>query len=331
MQHKLKLPSEVRQTLLQYADKLGLYMEGNLLKIIDAEGDEQFMEYLREAAERDMNIRSKRLRITKQIQEQNKNLVLLNEKLQQTISELEVARDKAEEALKKSNRQNEGIVQFSWMLSHNLRGPIASLLGVINLFSRDKSLPSQLLPMVNLLGDTAGKIDFKIKEISEVLETHIMQPEEAESINLESVVAEIYEECAGESKASQVEFISDLPDGLEIQFPAEALRKILRSLLENAIVFRRDDVLHQIRVGYAEKKYEHRLLVSDNGIGIPENLFSRIFEPFKVFSEKSSGRGMGLYIVKSLIEGINGSVEVESIPGEGTTFILVIPKMRMMD
>lgn len=331
MQEKIKLSPEIRQILLQYAQKLGLYMEGNLLKLIDADGDEQFINYLKEAADRDLSIRSKRLRITKQIQEQNKNLVLLNEKLQKTISELEVARDKAEDALKKSNRQNEGIVQFSWMLSHNLRGPIASLLGVINLFSRDKSLPSQLLPMVNLLGETAGKIDFKIKEISEVLETHIMQPQEAEAINLEPLVYEIYEECAGESAEAQVEFISDLPDGLEIHFPAEALRKILRSLIENALIFRRDDVLHQIRIGYTEKKYEHRLLVSDNGIGIPENLFARIFEPFKIFSEKSSGRGMGLYIVKSLMEGVNGSVEVESMPGQGTTFILVIPKMRLLD
>jgi signal transduction histidine kinase len=328
MQHKLKLPVEVRQTLLQYADKLGLYMEGNLLKIIDAEDDPAFLDYLKEAAERDLNIRSKRLRITKQIQEQNKNLVMLNEKLQQTITELELERDKAEEALRKSNRQNEGIVQFSWMLSHNLRGPVASLLGVINLFSRDKNLPPQSGAMVKLLSETAGKIDFKIKEISEVLETHIMQPEAVDFINLESVVSEIYEECAGENYEASVEFISDIPAGLEIQFPSEAIRKILRSLFENALVFRRDGVLHQIRAGYSDKKYEHRLLISDNGVGIPENLFNRIFEPFKVCSEKSTGRGMGLYIVKSLMESINGSVEVESTPGEGTTFILVIPKVR---
>ena len=328
MQEKIKLPLEIKQTLLKYAEKLGLYMEGNLLKLIDADDDQQFINYLKEASERDLSIRSKRLRITKQIQDQNKNLVILNEKLQKTISELELARDKAEEALKKSNRQNDGIVQFSWMLSHNLRGPVASLLGVINLFARDKSLPPTQAAMVSLLIDTAGKIDAKIKEISEVLETHILKPEVAELINLEEIITQVYEECAKEIKGEPIEFISEIPSDMEIEFPAESMRKILRSLFENALVFKRDDTLPQIRVTYLEKKYENRLSIIDNGIGIPENLQTLVFEPFKILSEKSTGRGMGLYIVKSLMEGINGSVEVNSTPGNGSTFTLVIPKMH---
>lgn len=328
MPEAIILPSETRKRLIDLADKMGLYLEGNVLKLVDGNGDEPFEQYLKEAAARDLVIRSKRLKITKQIQEQNKSLSALNDQLRLTITNLEQARDQAEEALRTSNRQNEGIAQFSWMLSHNLRGPIASLLGIVNLMTRDRSLPPSLTSMVQLLQETTNKIDFKIKEISEVLETHILKPEDAELIRLDEVTNEIYDQCREELDADQVEFISGIPQETVIKFALNPLKKILRALFENALTFRREGELHQINVGFSEEKYELHIMISDNGIGMEENIHNRIFEPFKVFSEKSSGRGMGLYIVKSLLESVNGRVEVQSTPGEGSTFILIMPVLH---
>ena len=328
MLEKIRLSPETRSQLISLGNKLGLYLEGNIIKLIDAEDDEAFQNYLRDAAARDLTIRSKRLKITKQIQEQNKSLTALNEQLRSSITDLEQARDQAEEALRTSNRQNEGIVQFSWMLSHNLRGPVASLLGVINLLGRDDSASPALAGMIRMLHDTAGKIDSKIKEISEVLETHILQPEQTETFGLDELVNEVFEDCSSAYHGEPAEFISGIPADMQICFPVNAMKKILRALFENALTFRRDGVLHQIRASYVGEKYEHRLRISDNGIGIPENLLGRIFEPFKVCSDKSTGRGMGLYIVKSLLEGVNGRIEVESTEGAGTTFTLVMPVMH---
>lgn len=325
MAEKIQIPAELRATLVQLGQSMGLFLEGNLVKLIDPSGDEAFVEYLKNALARDLTIRTKRLKITKQIQEQNKSLTSLNEQLKSTISELEKARDQAEEALKVANRNNDGIIQFSWMLSHNLRGPIASLLGIVNLLAKDQTAPPPIAAMVGLLRDTSGKIDSKIKEISEVLETHILAPDPPELITLDPLVTETFNSCENGSGDDNVEFISEIPENATVSFPISSLRKILQALIENALTFRREGVFHQVRVTFSEDRYEYRIVIADNGTGIEQHLHNRIFEPFKIFSERSSGRGMGLYIAKSLIETANGRIEVSSTPGEGSAFTLIVP------
>lgn len=147
-------------------------------------------------------------------------------------------------------------------------------------------------------------------------------------ICLDAVVNEVYEACSAAYHGEPAEFVSGIPAETVICFPPDSLRKIFRAMFENALTFRRDVAFHEISVTFTQEKYEHRIRISDNGIGIPDNLHSRIFEPFKVFSDKSSGRGMGLYIVKSLLEGVNGRIEVESTEGAGSVFTLVIPVIR---
>lgn len=325
MAEKIEFPPELRARLIQLGQSMGLFLEGNLVKLIDPSGDDAFGEYLKSALARDMTIRTKRLKITKQIQEQNKSLTALNDQLISTISELEKARDQAEEALRVANRNNEGIIQFSWMLSHNLRGPIASLLGIINLLEKDRTASPAVSTMVGLLRETSDKIDFKIKEISEVLETHILTPDPPESFLLDEMVTHVFNSSRDETADQSVEFFSEIPEDTSINFPVSSMKKILRAIFENALKFRRDDVCHQVRVSFSEDRYEHRITISDNGTGIEPQHHARIFEPFKVFSEKSTGRGMGLYIAKSLVETANGRIEVNSAPGVGTAITLAVP------
>ena len=328
MEEKIVLDPKTRKKLMDLAEALGLYLEGNVIKLIDSDGDQAFQQYLQDALKKDQSIRGKRLTLTKQIQEQNRNLKELNQQLLNTIRDLEKAKNQAVEALRKSDRQNEGIGQFSWMLSHNLRGPVSSLLGIISLVSRELSDSPRMLPMVQHLNDTAGKIDLKIKEISEVLETHIVKPEASEVIRLEQLITEVYEKCAEEHGGEPTEFISEIPDTTELMFPSNSLRRILASIFENALEFRREGILNQIRVRVEETEYESSIYISDNGIGIPENLHDRIFEPFKVFSDRSTGRGMGLYVAKSLLESVNGRIEVRSKVDSGTTFIITIETLH---
>lgn len=96
----IKLDPSTRKSLLDLSHKNRLYLEGNILKVIDPDGDEEFSHYLREAIELDKSTRRKRLEVTKQIQSQNKELTSAQEENAKLMSELQQALGDAEEAMK---------------------------------------------------------------------------------------------------------------------------------------------------------------------------------------------------------------------------------------
>jgi hypothetical protein len=96
----MKLDSNIKQYLLDIQKKHQIYLEGNLLKIIESDGDQEFKEYLDTAISKDKENRRKRLDITKQIQAQNKELITVNEENQRLMNELQVALEKTEIAKK---------------------------------------------------------------------------------------------------------------------------------------------------------------------------------------------------------------------------------------
>ena len=136
----LSFSDEIRKAFIDLAQSTKVYLEGNILKLIDPGDDPEFRAYLEESVRKDKFARQRRLAITKQIQQQNKELIyhdeknqLLNDELKLALIEQQKSKDQLIETLKKVQKQNKDLAQFSWMISHNLRGPLASSLGIVNL------------------------------------------------------------------------------------------------------------------------------------------------------------------------------------------------------
>jgi signal transduction histidine kinase len=115
-----------------------------------------------------------------------------------------------------------------------------------------------------------------------------------------------------------------------VRFPALHLQNILQNLITNAIKYRKPDVDPVIEIKSRRLKEFIRLEVSDNGSGLDlDQHGKKLFGLFKRFHLNTEGKGIGLYITKSIIENYQGKIEVESTPGEGTSFRIYFPREPM--
>lgn len=102
----IKLTREIKSELISISESKNLFLEGNIIKVIDAEGDEEFSEYLKKCSEKDIASRKKRLEITKQIQTKNKELLDLNEENKRIMQELQDALSETESSKDRIENQN---------------------------------------------------------------------------------------------------------------------------------------------------------------------------------------------------------------------------------
>ena len=108
------------------------------------------------------------------------------------------------------------------------------------------------------------------------------------------------------------------------------MRSVLQNLLDNSAKYKSPSKKNEIIIEAVETSTGVRILISDNGIGIPENYQAKVFHMFYRATTISSGTGLGLYIVKNSIEKLGGAIELESIEGKGTTMSLTLPSTCLL-
>ncbi len=123
--------------------------------------------------------------------------------------------------------------------------------------------------------------------------------------------------------ASQVTLIDKTNGKTTIKGDAEQLTRAMNNLIKNALQAEQPDVPVEVRIKLTATKDAVRIDVVDNGTGIPHNELEEIFEPR--FTTKNSGMGLGLSIVKRVIEGLDGKITVQSTPGKGSVFSVHLP------
>ncbi|MGN0903397.1 MAG: sensor histidine kinase, partial [Succinivibrio sp.] len=147
-----------------------------------------------------------------------------------------------------------------------------------------------------------------------------------ESVNLKNLAMGIVDNLKDKALRSDVTLALDCPDNLEVYFVRRYMSEILNNLIDNAIKYNREHGKVYILIKKDSKNIEIR--VSDTGIGIPDDDIERIFERFFCVDRSHSSRdstGLGLTIVKHIVEECSGTIEVKSKLGEGTTFCISIP------
>ncbi|MDQ3536806.1 MAG: PAS domain S-box protein, partial [Bacteroidota bacterium] len=242
-------------------------------------------------------------------------------------------RKNIEDELSQKNKElikiNSDLDNFIYAVSHDLRVPISNLEGLIDAI--ENTLEEQCKEPINqLLHYTIKSIENLkevVKDLSEI--GRIQKEENIEVIKLNFLELlndfnlvhkkQIKESNAVINYHFQVE---------EIYFSKKNLRSILQNLLINAINYKAPDRQPEIWVRSFLENNFICLTISDNGLGIKEEHLSRIFEMFKRIYTHVEGTGIGLYIVKRIIDNVEGKIEVMSKAGFGTTFKLYFPILK---
>jgi signal transduction histidine kinase len=260
-----------------------------------------------------------------ELAESNRSMTDLNRDLEKLIAEKTVELRRTNEELVKHNNE---LLQFSYTVSHNLRGPVARVLGLATLVQSEQEI-TQAKQWISLIGKTASELDAIIKDLGKILESRHEPNRYREVVELadewKQSISLLQDSLTGEE-----EIISDFSALPELITVRPMLQSILYNLLSNAIKFRSPDRPLVVRATSHVNETKAIIEVVDNGLGFnSEKYREKLFRLYTRFHSHVEGRGLGLYLVKSQVEGLHGKVEVESQQGSGTRFTVTLPIVKV--
>lgn len=220
-------------------------------------------------------------------------------------------------------KHNNELRQFSYTVSHNLRGPVASLLGLLSLVDQ-KSLTPENTEIYTHFVTSVKRLDGIISDLSKIIDIrqdifHIRQ-----RINLKTEVEEIFHGFKKDIDAYQIVIKTDFSACPEIYSVRPMVHSILYNLISNAIKYRTPASRPEIAISSAIDE-NYLIRVKDNGLGIDlKKHNNNLFKLYKRFHHHTEGKGLGLYLVKLQAEALGGNVEVESEINRHTTFTVFL-------
>lgn len=223
------------------------------------------------------------------------------------------------EVLRGYERLNKRYESIIYSISHDIKGHLSSMEGLVGMLKETPGTDKEAQELLSMLGQSVGNLSRTVVELADIGESDTDFAKEAERVSFGNVIedAQLALKDGIVGTGAQVKCEINEP---EIHLSRKNVRSILYNLLSNAIKFRAPDRVPEISIK-TERAGNYTLLsVSDNGRGIREDEKEVIFERHIRLSKEVEGSGLGLYIVQRMVEDAGGRIEVESTPGEGTTF-----------
>ncbi len=250
-------------------------------------------------------------------------LITINKKSENHLLNNQLATKKLMADLNEKNahleKANTELDSFVYSVSHDLRAPLMSILGLINLSKLENSVEKHR-SYLSMMREMVNKLDNFIHEVIDYtrnMKSEIVNKE----IDIEQVTLDVINDLKFMDGWSHIKFITEVR--LEEPFVADVSRinTILNNLITNSIKYhKRSDPNPFVRIEITSENNKKTISLSDNGIGIDEKFHSQIFDMFFRGTELSTGSGLGLYIVKEMVNKLNGTIDLESFPNGGTRF-----------
>ncbi len=221
-------------------------------------------------------------------------------------------------------KANEELDQFAYRVSHDLRAPLSSILGLINLYGLSPAAEEKQ-HIISLISGRVKKLDEFIRDI--LHHSRNMRLEvNTDAVQLHSLVHDVLSQINHMKDFGKQKIENQIPKDFVVLTDRSRMQIVLSNLISNAVKYY-DPAKPEpfIRI-YAEKQTTHwRLTITDNGIGIEESHLDKLFNMFYRAHAYGEGSGLGLYIVKEICHKMGGSVSVQSKYGEGSMFTVTLP------
>jgi signal transduction histidine kinase len=256
------------------------------------------------------------------------SLLMINNRRKILIHELKITKAlelsniKLEEQKNKINTELDFLI---YSISHDLRSPLMSVKGLIALISETEDISENVKNYLKMADGSIDRLDQTIYDILEYSKNSRTDVQ-FEKFNIREVVELIN---------SDLKFYNDKPIDFQININGEEeiytdkkrIITVVKNLISNAVKYSKTSAESSFVKFEMKQSSDHiELIVSDNGIGIPKDQHNRIFEMFYRVSSGRIGSGLGLFIVKEILEKLGGTISVESEPNIGSTFTVRLPK-----
>ncbi|WMN10853.1 PAS domain-containing sensor histidine kinase [Marivirga salinae] len=237
----------------------------------------------------------------------------------------------AQEKLKKQNRElkklNTELDSFVYSASHDLKAPLSSIKGLINL-AKNENDKEQLANYLDLVDQSINKLDDFIKDIVD-LSRNSRQDVKSEPIDFQQIVKDTLENYQYLQNYDKIEKQIEIDSDVDFYSDKRRLKVIFNNLISNSIRYFNPYIDNPyVKISIKTDKEKSVIKILDNGLGIENQYLEKIFDMFFRASNNSKGTGIGLYIVKETIQKVNGEIKVESEIEKGTTFTVTIPNLN---
>jgi signal transduction histidine kinase len=308
------------------ADKNKLLTEQNMqLEINVAERTKEILAQNEEMQSQAEEIAAQRDTLAKQ----NKKLQDVRKIIEQHNVQLEREVDTRTQELKQANQelieQNNQLEQFAFIAAHNLRAPLARILGLAHIMEITNTQSEKTSVMQKLVSSTQD-LDNVIRDLNTILDikkhtSNLIEVDLSASLNrVNKTLEKEYEE-------THAHLDSDFQAAGKVYAVGPYVDSILYNLISNSIKYRHPDREPMIKIKTSVESEFVKLTISDNGLGIDlKKHRSSMFNLYKRFHLHMEGKGLGLYLVKTQMIALGGKIDVESEPEEGTTFQVYFKK-----
>jgi PAS domain S-box-containing protein len=222
-------------------------------------------------------------------------------------------------------RNNSDLKQFSYIASHNLRAPLANLLGLLRLIRPETITDSANRMLAVKFQEATYKLSDTLEDLLDILVIKNRAGLKLEHVSLSGSLKEVTESVDHLIKESAACVTTDFSEGESVYVNAAYLHSVLLNLLTNAVKYRSPERPLRIHLETRAHGEKLELRFSDNGQGIDlERYGERVFGLYQRFHRHENSKGIGLFIAQSQIKAMGGSIEVESQVDKGTAFIILL-------
>jgi|GEM_PF-679135 len=213
--------------------------------------------------------------------------------------------------------------QFSYIVSHNLRAPVANIKGIAEILQIPGLGSEDQKILITDLAACIARLDDVIIDLNFILQVKSKEGLKREHLQLASVIGDIRASIESLIKSENAEIICNFEEINEMYTLRSYLHSIFFNLISNSIKYRRPDISPVIKITSALTGNKIQIKYEDNGIGIDlEKSGAQIFGLYKRFHNHVEGKGMGLFMVKAQVEALNGLITVSSEVNKGTEYFI---------
>ncbi|MUV03970.1 GHKL domain-containing protein [Flavobacterium rakeshii] len=240
---------------------------------------------------------------------------------QQSIQIIKI-NDQREQLLQSLEAQNQALNEYAHMVSHDLKAPLRNISTLIEWFKDDNAekVGEEGIKSLDLMQFNVEKMDLLIQGILDYSSIDKVKTDD-KMVDFNLLLDELLRTVAI-PKNIEIKINNTLP---KIQGNNFKFKQLFQNLIENAIKYN-DKEKGCIEISSKEKKYDIEFCIKDNGKGIAEAYFEKIFNIFTKLDSENPSSGIGLSIVKKIVMYYGGKVWLESVENEGTSFYFTIPK-----
>lgn len=219
-------------------------------------------------------------------------------------------------------QRNKDLEQFAYIISHNLRAPVANIIGIADALKDDYIEEHEKQIFMNGLYDSAKKLDTVIIDLNRILQLKHGLNENKEKVQFSTTVNDIKFTIGGANVSEMFQIKADFSEIDEMMTLKSYLHSIFYNLISNSIKYKRPDIVPVIDIKSARVNNGIVITFKDNGLGIDmEKNGGMLFGLYKRFNQDAAeGKGMGLFMVKAQVETLGGRISVKSKVNAGTEF-----------